>query len=72
MDGSYVTYECSHGYTSSHSATRTCTSCNGTGEKTTKCAHNVNGVHRYCSHYTNTSVVSHKICAHNANGVEHD
>lgn len=36
------------------------------------CKHGYSASHRYCPHYTNTTVTSHKYCSHNYNGVQHD
>lgn len=49
-----------------------CTICNGTGNLINYCSHGYTTSHRYCTHYTNTSVTSHYYCAHNHNGVQHD
>lgn len=70
-DGEYITYPCSHGYDYSHEAEETCSTCQGTGQKTSYCAHNVSSSHRYCSHYNNTTLTTHKYCSHGQTS-EHD
>lgn len=37
-----------------------CTYCNGTGKQTSTCSHGYTSSHRYCSHYSNTSLYSHE------------
>lgn len=71
-DGYGYTTPCSHGYSSAHEATKTCRTCNGSKTITRNCTHGTGGnSHKYCSHYTNTSISSHKYCAHNKMA-EHD
>ena len=40
-------------------STVSCSSCGGTGTRTTYCSHGYSSSHRYCSHYNNTSSSSH-------------
>jgi len=63
---------CTHGYSSSHTLSSTCGSCSGSGTISTRpCVHGVSSSHRYCSHYTNTSLTSHSYCSHNRTS-QHD
>ena len=50
--------------------TKRCSNCGGSGN-ITPCRHNLSTAHRYCNHYTNTSLTSHNYCSHNRTS-QHD
>ena len=56
---------CPHGQRNSHTYSETCTTCNGVGTiASSPCIHGYSSSHRYCAHYTNTSLTSHQYCSH--------
>ena len=58
-------YVCIHGYTTSHTYEEVCSTCRGAGTITSSpCIHYCSSSHRYCSHYTNTTLTSHSYCSH--------
>ena len=51
-------------YNHSANAYISCTSCGGSGGSYRNCSHGYSSSHRYCSHYSNTSLTSHSYCSH--------
>lgn len=56
---------CAHGYLNAHEYSAKCETCAGVGTiNTPPCIHGYSSTHRYCSHYTNTTLTSHSYCLH--------
>ena len=64
-DCDYCSPLCEHGSSESHEITSSCSSCNGLGTiSTSPCIHGYSSSHRYCEHYTTTTIISHSYCSH--------